>query len=1142
MQSYPHSFSSLPALLSHLQISTEKLSTSDFTCTRCYLLISAIQSSVSIYAAGKVPVVLELTCSSHLCPSLSEPGCAHQWYYCIPCRTKYLDRRSCRQHTARSVKHKRNFADFATKLDETTEDDQLNDGPMQLEVSFDNDNTVDLVMDNDEPFVDNENAEGKEPSTRSDWILEPEAAGPRQYDQIPLQDLEKVFSGNSKAAAFFHYESLYPEMGTKFLTANAFDQAPDGISDEEAKFSLKVSYLLTCMTGKQQDLLADILLDVANSKHEQYSIFKGTRVPTSKLDFREIYLTGKNAILPNLPHPVVHSTHDDSHAFVDILDVLAWMLAKATPMERFDDSALISEDETSVTVASTKAGRDLYMELRRELSSETDTFVLYLWIREWSDDFDPSHTKSNRAQVWLKTFTVCPPEDCSSDVNTAFIAMGSKGDDHEDMEHIITEQLKELAHGNGKVMYHGGLNRLIHVKGGIVSTCVDRPERTKLFGIGDHNGTYSVCWGFAAQVDGSRELNCLPSCPFCRKNRLLRYTGRQAAEDSQREGISAGVVILPSTAIMDTHNGSDTNQIEEQEAVSPSAGGLCPHGTCSSWNLLDPKLTFPAPARFPIRFDTSHDAPLAPLGREILPDIPIKQRSLRSVYITIPWLKQAVQFAFHNYATSCTSGSRSARYWNNAQFEAFLRTCSVVKKLQSEIARCVQQKLPCPTPTLWTRGDATLRRCHYAAMHMLFLGHVKSNFLMMEKWLKRFELFTQFGIQANIVLQRVQKLRLNRFNAHPLSSSAYGPGAWVSENQLFWARASKYFFTLPAIQNCKHTDKAPFQREKGIAQRFVAAAVACIGRLMTAQRGNSGMSTIIKIYLDTMVEMDDLLLGRKPNGTAADEENSDEDDGNGVGRTNTAAAQGQPKPRKTAYNFVKSNSLGILAAADAHEYFGPAILNWEGGFGGERKIQDVKPLLGIRRSNAKWESIVMTKLYQQETIQWMLSRYDTDGGETKKDRVCDGLYSVFKSRSQALQAIESCLPMSGILSKGHVWITYRPSGTDCQNRTRSQVGLMRVKFDDGSGKQVCGCWMAPISVGQSNEDVAAFASLGKLEEYVNQHVLMLPALMLPEGAKDPSFANFYYCIGDKWTERIDDGTFPGYTITNEMFSDWESTT
>ena len=47
-------------------------------------------------------------------------------------------------------------------------------------------------------------------------------------------------------------------------------------------------------------------------------------------------------------------------------------------------------------------------------------------------------------------------------------------------------------------------------------------------------------------------------------------------------------------------------------------------------------------------------------------------------------------------------------------------------------------------------------------------------------------------------------------------------------------------------------------------------------------------------------------------------------------------------------NFVKSNSLGMLAAAQSHIFHDPALLHWEGGWHGERKIQQVKPFLHIK--------------------------------------------------------------------------------------------------------------------------------------------------------------------------------------------------
>ena len=71
-------------------------------------------------------------------------------------------------------------------------------------------------------------------------------------------------------------------------------------------------------------------------------------------------------------------------------------------------------------------------------------------------------------------------------------------------------------------------------------------------------------------------------------------------------------------------------------------------------------------------------------------------------------------------------------------------------------------------------------------------------------------------------------------------------------------------------------------------------------------------------------------------------------------------------------NVVKSNSLGLLVAINTHSYHVPARLNWEGGWHGEHRIQQVKPLLHIKRSNADWQTITLRWLYQHETIQRLL--------------------------------------------------------------------------------------------------------------------------------------------------------------------------
>ena len=102
----------------------------------------------------------------------------------------------------------------------------------------------------------------------------------------------------------------------------------------------------------------------------------------------------------------------------------------------------------------------------------------------------------------------------------------------------------------------------------------------------------------------------------------------------------------------------------------------------------------------------------------------------------------------------------------------------------------------------------------------------------------------------------------------------------------------------------------------------------------------------------------------------------------------TTSTKGKKKP----LNFVKSNSLGLLVAASTHSYHGPTMLHWEGGWHGEQKIQQVKPLLHIKWSNADWQTITLHQLYQHETIQRLLDdcvrEENNDNQKIEKWKVC----------------------------------------------------------------------------------------------------------------------------------------------------------
>ena len=143
------------------------------------------------------------------------------------------------------------------------------------------------------------------------------------------------FDPDSNAPAFYWSEHNLSGSGVRNLTAKAFSLPTELVSNTEAQFSLTISNLLIQLTESQRELFAQCMLHASNSKHPQLSIFKHTRVPTSEEDFQKFYLSGPNAIVPNLPHPIPKTTTDGTHSFVCLTDLLANELAKATTFDKF---------------------------------------------------------------------------------------------------------------------------------------------------------------------------------------------------------------------------------------------------------------------------------------------------------------------------------------------------------------------------------------------------------------------------------------------------------------------------------------------------------------------------------------------------------------------------------------------------------------------------------------------------------------------------------------------------------------------------------------------------------------------------------------------------------------------------------------
>jgi hypothetical protein len=156
------------------------------------------------------------------------------------------------------------------------------------------------------------------------------------------------------------------------------------------------------------------------------------------------------------------------------------------------------------------------------------------------------------------------------------------------------------------------------------------------------------------------------------------------------------------------------------------------------------------------------------------------------------------------------------------------------------VTEAATKLLPIPSyPETWQDKNG-LAKCHFAGMHMLFLGHVKSNYSMLSKWLNNCQLSSMFGKQANKYFESIKKLRaIKYFTPHNLSTSAWGTGNWVSENYVFFARTQKFFLTLPAIiksKNIMNNDNDDFTIDYRVILRFVSSSHASLSRIMSMKK------------------------------------------------------------------------------------------------------------------------------------------------------------------------------------------------------------------------------------------------------------------------------------------------------------------
>ena len=148
---------------------------------------------------------------------------------------------------------------------------------------------------------------------------------------------------------------------------------------------------------------------------------------------------------------------------------------------------------------------------------------------------------------------------------------------------LFHNELNALSN-EGKMFYHGGLKCIIKVKMGKLLLFVDRPERTSILQVGDHNRTYSTFWGHSCKVDGYSKENHLPSCKECHKKFLQSTISGEQHQSNLQE------LLLFSDR---TQNNDTPSHVSQP----------CNGRKCASWNVLHPSFTFCVPTNYPFNYN-----------------------------------------------------------------------------------------------------------------------------------------------------------------------------------------------------------------------------------------------------------------------------------------------------------------------------------------------------------------------------------------------------------------------------------------------------------------------------------------------------------------------------------------------------------
>jgi hypothetical protein len=169
----------------------------------------------------------------------------------------------------------------------------------------------------------------------------------------------------------------------------------------EVDLHLSLAMLSNSLTRSQQINFGEIL-GLVNTVYVTKEIEVITKIPSSFEDLQRLYLDGDLSIQKQVPVPDVTSVN--KHSVVSILDcVTTFLLRNKNIINNWetDFSKLEIETKSNENIFDSKRIRDIVPNGNKRVKlNQNDCQTIFLFIKKWSDNLDPSKAiKSKRQSV-----------------------------------------------------------------------------------------------------------------------------------------------------------------------------------------------------------------------------------------------------------------------------------------------------------------------------------------------------------------------------------------------------------------------------------------------------------------------------------------------------------------------------------------------------------------------------------------------------------------------------------------------------------------------------------------------------------------------------------------------------------------------